>query len=353
VVRYTASASFTGDAFTYRASDGLETSNVAKVTILQTQPWWDEAWTRRRLVTIDTTGLETANDIPVFVGGLDRAQLVTEGGRMDGADLRFVSFDGQELLSHEVGPWTRAVAGAWVRVPVLEAPVTRFWMYYANANAPMAPPASDVWSGFGAVFHLDGSLHESVTDTPGSRNETYVPAVHGVGVALMSEEDLDFSMPPGLRVETGSLCAWVSIRDITSRVRIWRIEGSSDAELEISVTSSRMLRGAMNDGRDLELLAADRAASLGWNFVCVEFDTAASSVRVLLDGDEVDTSNSTGSFDADRLRFGGTSDTNFRGPFDEVWFSTVVRPDAWYRAQAVLGHESRVTVPTAGETLPL
>ena len=102
-------------------------------------PWWDQQWTVRKKITIDTT----SSGVPISEG-VSSAPLLLRllstnfqfpSARDDGADIRLVAEDGKSVLSHHLERYDSLVAEAfvWVRVPEVKAGAqTTLWMYYGN-----------------------------------------------------------------------------------------------------------------------------------------------------------------------------------------------------------------------------
>src|SRR5262245_45432383 len=89
--------------------------------------WWDEGWSYRKPVTLDTSasGADTAaavTDVAVLIR-LHTGNFMFLDAREDGGDLRFVAADDKTLLKHHVEVWdsTNELALIWVRVPQVAA----------------------------------------------------------------------------------------------------------------------------------------------------------------------------------------------------------------------------------------
>ena len=107
--------------------------------------WWNEQWTIRKKITIDTTAAGGAVSDPV--GTATVLVRLYEGNfqfgtaREDGSDIRFVAADDKTPLKFHIEKYDSTLyeAFVWVKVPEVKpgAQVT-FWLYYGNASEQVA-----------------------------------------------------------------------------------------------------------------------------------------------------------------------------------------------------------------------
>lgn len=115
---------------------------------------------RAEIVFSGYSGASELVDFPALVkvstdtiGQLD-VSTFAEGG----SDIRFADADGQ-LLAHDIESWNAAgTSFVWVKVPSLSGQKTSVTMYWGAADLAALPAvaASDVWTGYLAVWHLAG-----------------------------------------------------------------------------------------------------------------------------------------------------------------------------------------------------
>jgi biopolymer transport protein ExbB len=105
--------------------------------------WWDEAWTARRAVTLDTSSAGVPidapqNAVPVAVR-LHSGNFDFLAAKDDGSDLRFVAADDKTVLKHHVERYDalNELAVVWVQVPLIAAGQTpaTLYAYFGNAAA--------------------------------------------------------------------------------------------------------------------------------------------------------------------------------------------------------------------------
>jgi biopolymer transport protein ExbB len=143
--------------------------------------WWDEAWTQRTRITLDTTAAgvavqEAAKDMAVPVR-LHSGNFDFLGAKPDGSDLRVVAADDKTPLPFWVERWdaTNELAVVWVKLPqVLPGSDQNLVHIYAgNEQAPaQATQAQAVLSGatLAAVSFAGANANEPgpATDATGA-----------------------------------------------------------------------------------------------------------------------------------------------------------------------------------------
>ncbi|MEQ8234268.1 MAG: DUF2341 domain-containing protein [Gammaproteobacteria bacterium] len=129
--------------------------------------WWNEAWSQRMQLLLDTTpsgvALQSAvTDAPVLVrlhaGNFPQFLNVREGG----IDFRFVAADDQTPLKYHVERFDpiAQIALAWVRVPIVQPAdkTQKIHLYFGNQSAVRGEDAGATYDAdTGAVFHFDES----------------------------------------------------------------------------------------------------------------------------------------------------------------------------------------------------
>lgn len=78
-----------------------------------------------------------------------------------GADLKFTDKTGDVIFPYEIDTWNPSgVSYIWVRLPTFSS-TTEFRMYYGDASKTVNDSASEVWSDYNLVCHLNGSVTDS------------------------------------------------------------------------------------------------------------------------------------------------------------------------------------------------
>lgn len=110
--------------------------------------WWNDEWTLRKQLTIDTgaTGAGITDPVgtsPVLIR-LHSGNFQFERAKQDGTDIRFVAEDDTTPLKYHVEKFDSLMGEAfvWVSVPDLKPGAqAKLWLYYANPNAAGAEEA--------------------------------------------------------------------------------------------------------------------------------------------------------------------------------------------------------------------
>ena len=122
----------------------------------QAHAWWNEEWSVRKKITLDTSDKGVAISDPI--GGTEVLVRLHDGNfnfqavKEDASDLRFIAEDEKTVLKHHVEKWDSLLneGYVWVNVPdVKPGATTTFWLYYGS-QSPKAVKAEDVKGTFAA-----------------------------------------------------------------------------------------------------------------------------------------------------------------------------------------------------------
>ena len=143
------------------ASNGGDDGGVVPDTMQPDQPPVTPAWTKKRRLTIDNTGLGSFASFPVAVI-LNASRIDYTATLPNGEDLRFTDAN-TTPLAYEIEKWQPGGQSiVWVNVPAIQAGVkTDIFMLYANPAATDAQDAPAVWdASYVGVWHL-ADAHDS------------------------------------------------------------------------------------------------------------------------------------------------------------------------------------------------
>ncbi|WP_410818651.1 DUF2341 domain-containing protein [Paraburkholderia sp.] len=127
--------------------------------------WWQNDWSYRKAITIDTTPkggniTEPAGRVPLLIR-LHSGNFQFDGLQDGGTDIRFVAADDKTPLNYQIGQYDAVlgVALIWVDVPQFPAASTQsIWMYYGNKKAPDGgKPAETFDPDYTLIWHFDGA----------------------------------------------------------------------------------------------------------------------------------------------------------------------------------------------------
>ncbi|WP_421705136.1 DUF2341 domain-containing protein [Alloalcanivorax xenomutans] len=188
--------------------------------------WWQDDWSYRKQITIDTSPQGAAIDqrvgrVPLLVR-LHTGNFSFQDVQENGSDLRFVAADDQTVLNHQIESFDAllGVAYIWVDVPALEAGSSQdIWMYYGNPDAPATSNGQAVFDAdYTLVYHFDQALGAPARDATAYGNNSSntvaqsVTGVIGQAAAFAGGEPLMVEAAPSLATPAAgqfSFSAWV------------------------------------------------------------------------------------------------------------------------------------------------
>ena len=184
------------------------------------QARWDESFTLRKKVTLDTTAsgtpIATAIGPATVLVRLHDGNFQFESAKEDGSDLRFIADDDRTPLAFHIEKFDSLLHEAlvWVKLPEIKSSAkTEFWIYYGN---PAAPPAGDAKASFDAdvvlAYHFaesnvppaDSSALSNSASTPG----TTVGTLIGSGLRIGGPTPVLLPASPSLRWNQGAALTW-------------------------------------------------------------------------------------------------------------------------------------------------
>ncbi len=354
------------DAATTDSDTSTDTPVIPPDT--QNKPWWDDNWTRRRPITVDTTQLTgTSEQFPVLVR-LSPATLDYGAVKANGEDLRFITLDHTTELPFEIDRFgDNANTEVWVRLPSLAMGVaTAFWVYHGNPDAQPTGSGAATFAGNVSVHHMGSTFADSTGnghDGTGLGGAGLTPIEGVVGrardfdgtddrVQLAGESAFDFTTAL-------SVSAWVRREafDVEYQAIVnkgdsaWRIQrenetnnlgfGWSDAEGPF-----QNLQGNVNINTNT------------WRHVAITFDGAVK--RTYVDGVlDRDVNNSNAILTNNQpVMFGRNEEATtggfreWNGDIDEVRITGAVRDAAWMKAEFVTVTSSTFVTVGDEEQLP-
>ncbi|BBF93151.1 DUF2341 domain-containing protein [Blastochloris tepida] len=183
--------------------------------------WWNDEWTLRKKITIDTgpSGAAISDAIgttPVLVR-LHVGNFRFGSAKEDGGDLRFVAGDDKTPLKHHVEKFDSLLGEAlvWVAVPDLK-PGTKsdIWLYFGNPKAPAAVDAKGTYDPDTLLVYHFAERGTPAQDSSAWANsaQTVVPgadgAIIGQGARLDGQTPLLLPASPSLAVAEGGALSW-------------------------------------------------------------------------------------------------------------------------------------------------
>jgi hypothetical protein len=324
--------------------------------------WWDAAYTRRRLVTVDASSLtEALASVPIRLR-LDSARIDYAAVQDGGADLRFVDADGSTLLAYEVELWDeRGSSEVWLRIPLVPAgSVPTVWMYYGNAAAPPGEDPPEVWDAdFVSVHHL-----ADLSDATAGGHDGFGPSLpasvegrigrgrlfDGIDDAVVLPQEANFDFDTALTVE-----AWARVSTFTVDWQALVTKGDDAWRLHRQGNTAYVGFGSDTASTNDNLSGTTSIDDGTWHHLAIVYGAGVKQIFVdgQLDASEV-YPGPLRVTDAPVV-FGNNADTGprfFHGALDEIRISRVARSAAWVALQARATADASVVSVGAEESCP-
>ena len=318
---------------------------------INAQAWWNEEWTQRKNIKIDTTAAGantqlTINEVPVLVrlhtGNFPQFLMV----RDNAADFRFISGDDVTPLKYHVERFDpiSGMALVWVKAPVVnpQTDLGEMYLYFGNQQAPKAddPGATfDVNTVTALHFNETSSLPRDFTAyaTPVESGDLLPnPAsLIGQGATLTGNAPIVFSDVPQLQVnpESGwTFETWVQISELPAETVYLLDHGDAEVRTSITITDSALV--ASHNGVEVASFTPFNAAQ--WHHVA--FVIGPTDMQLYLDGKQVGGAAVTPGVPAGKVRIGGAIDDTglLTADLDELRFSNVARGADWINFSALV-----------------
>ena len=305
--------------------------------------WWNDAWTTRKQITIDTTA--AAGNITEPIGGATVLLRFSEGNWPTGAkpdfsDLRFVADDDKTLLPFHIEKLNVDFLEAmvWVKLPdVKPNGKTTFWMYLISTD-PKATKTEDVKGSFDAdatlVFHFsetgaaanDATKNGNAADSAGGASEG---SFIGSGVEFKGKDAVSIPAKPALLwVDNGpvTISAWVKVAvGKADAVILSRREGTKS----FALGANGLIPYIEIDGKRAE--AKDQPFTVGsWAHIAVVSE--ASKTTLYINGEQATAVGAGMSGMNTPITLGGDTQpgaVGFVGEMDELQTHKVARPAGW------------------------
>ncbi|UCF54533.1 MAG: DUF2341 domain-containing protein [Bradyrhizobium sp.] len=183
--------------------------------------WWNEQWTLRKKITIDTgpsgAGISDAIGATPVLVRLHVGNFRFGAAKEDGVDLRFVAADDKTPLKHHVEKYDSLLGEAlvWVGVPDLKPGAKNdIWLYYGNQKTPAAVDAKGTYDPDTLlVYHFnDRSTPAQDVTAWANTAQNAVPgaegAIIGQGARLDGQTALTLPGSPSLVVAENGELTW-------------------------------------------------------------------------------------------------------------------------------------------------
>jgi biopolymer transport protein ExbB len=312
---------------------------------LEAAAWWNEEWTQRKQIVINTTaaGANTQQplaEVPVLVrlhsGNFPQFLALLD----QGADFRFVDGDDVTPLKYHVERFdpVAELAYVWVKAPAVgpQSDKGSMYLYFGNPSAPKAEDAGGTFDvATVAAFHFGEAsgvpLDSTAYKTPVTAGKAIaLPAsLIGGGATLSGTEPLVIGPAPQIALDpaTGfTFETWVRLNgQPVEPAYLMDMAGEGDARLSVLVgpagVEARLGATSVNSGGPLD--------ASGWHHVAVT--VLPDSLRLYVDGAEAGAAAVTPVAIAAPVFVGGSATGGglLAADLDELRISNTARAADW------------------------
>ncbi|MDC7787020.1 DUF2341 domain-containing protein [Rhodoplanes sp. TEM] len=185
------------------------------------QAWWNDEWSMRKKITLDTSPsganvVEPVGTVPVLVR-LHVGNFRFAVAKEDGADLRFVAGDDKTPLKHHVEKYDSLLGEAlvWVQVPnVAPGAKSDLWLYYGNKKAVSVADAKTTYDPDSVLVYHFGERGTPAQDSSPWANHAQSAgqpadgAMIGTGLRLDGRTPLTLPGNPSLALADAAPFTW-------------------------------------------------------------------------------------------------------------------------------------------------
>lgn len=314
--------------------------------------WWDDTWTERRVVVLDTSskGVETASAVSgaVLPVRLHSGNFDFAAAKLDGSDIRFVAEDDKTPLKYHVERFDGAneLAVVWVQVPQIAPKKAgqKVYLYFGNAEAPPenAAPAASYDAATTAVFHFREGEARPVDASSNANNSTTDIVLENAGLlgasARFSQAPLVLAASPSLSLAAGgafTFSGWVRFADAGAKAALY-----AQGPVVIRVDGGKLSL----EGVSAQPLTGGTLAPNAWHHVAVK--VGAGRTAIYVNGTEVAAGEGALPAVQGEVKIG----EGLVGMMDEVQIANTERSADWIKlAASAQGAESKLLTVTADE----
>lgn len=336
---------------------------LARPAVAADVAWWNDDWTYRKPITIDTGSKGAAmtpaqGRVPLLVR-LHPGNFQFDGVAKNGADLRFIGADGKTPLNYEVESFDPVMGVGQVWVDASELPANgqqTLWMYYGNAKAPaQSSGAATFDADYTLVYHFDeaaGGLPKDATAYANNAPKGAVRSIDGgiVGHAARFDGSAPLELPAStsLNVAEGgafTFSAWIKLDALPATPVALYARHQDARALRIGIAQGAPFVEV--GGEQAQRSTAGEPLKAGqWTHLAVSGD--AHGIHLYMDGRPyaelaapMPAFSTAATVGGDAAQ--GSDLANFTGDMDELRLSRVARPAALIAMDAAAqGAESRL-----------
>ncbi|AHF92233.1 biopolymer transporter ExbB [Opitutaceae bacterium TAV5] len=314
--------------------------------------WWNDEWTLRKQLIIDTTpaGAGIADPVggaPVLVR-LHIGNFQFDQARPDGADVRFVGEDDKTVLPYHIASFDSLLGEAfvWVRVSDIKPGAqTAVWLYYGNRTAPSSENAKGTYDTDTILAWHFGERGQPARDFSGNENHAANPGIPadgtliGTGLRFDGNSALTVPATPSLAWPAGSpltWSAWVKPATLSGRAVLFGRRNGPQNAFIIGTEQGIPFVEIASGGEPRRTPAAAPLAVNAWQHLAVVADGAR--VTLYVDGQSYATLDAAlpaldtpATLGGDRATSDAAVTFGFTGELVEFQLSRTARPSGFIR----------------------
>lgn len=277
----------------------VKTTCAALTLLLASQTlsmaWWNELWTARTPVTLDTT--QTGFEITTPAGDslvllrLHQGNFDFTSAREDAADLRFVSGDDTTIYPHRVEKWDPLMneGFVWIKIPnVQEAAQAKFWLYSGNSEVATEDVA-DPQAAYDAETVLAYNFTSPTPSdaTPNANNATSAGtlsegALIGPGLRLLGNTAIKIPASDTFRTEDGqplTLALWIKQTTLNEKGTLFDW-GDASSRLQVVFENGSPIVSITSSAGTAKSPPGEPLAPNVWNHLAVVADEASTTLFI-------------------------------------------------------------------------
>lgn len=343
---------------------------LAVLLPLSAYAWWNDQWTTRKVLTVDTTaqGADVAGalaDVPVLLrlhtGNFAQFLNMLDGG----ADFRFLAEDDTTALKYHVERFdaVNELAFIWVRLPHVPgaAATGKIHMYFGNQAAPKADDAAGTYDTPTAlVYHFDETAGTPLDKTAYGNNAVGFTALLtpasliGGGARFSGDGTLSINDSPSLKLAAATgwtFSTWIKVDAPQTGVVLFD-RSDAAARLTLGIDGTSVFASYTPSGGTA--IETPRTTSLtpgAWHHLALVVGNG--QLALYLDGVQTAAVPAAMADMTGAISVGSASDSTgyFTGEIDELQIAQVARSADWLKfAAKSQGTEPKLVAYGADET---
>lgn len=323
--------------------------------------WWDNAWTGRKQLTLDSAAVNidaAIEEVPVLVR-LHIGNFNFSAAREDGADLRFVAADDTTALPYHIAQYDALLGEAfvWVKVPGLKPQEqASLWLYYGNPLAAQGSNAKETYDKATRLVYHFSERGQPARDYSGNDNNALnagVPvdgSLIGTGIHFDGKRPLEIPASESLRMEAGTpwtLSFWAKPATLAKDALVYSRKDGANA-LQIGFDQGVPFAEVTEAGRTARTPSGAAVAAGTWSHIAMvaeggeivlylngdRYGAVSAAIPALGTAANIGAAATSGSSSSSAAASGDSSSNGFAGDLSELTIAAGARPVSFIQFEA-------------------